>query len=124
MRPISDAGGSSYVALQAEYFNRHRQVPQDILRDHGGYAYLLWKLDKRWATGLRGEMVTGLDNDPLDPEWTDARRRYSGQVSYYPTEFSRIRTQVNHDRPGWRDPYWGAFIALELVAGAHGAHSF
>ncbi len=123
-RPITTAADWMYVALQAEYLYRLRQVPQRLLRDHGGYAYLIWHFSKRWETGVRHEWVSGVEDDPLDPEWNEARHRTSGQLSFFPTEFSRLRAQINYDRPRWEDPYWGFFLGAEISVGAHGAHAF
>ena len=123
-RPVTSGPDGRYVALQAEYLHRARQVPEELLRDDGLYAYLIWQFAQRWQTGLRQEWVSGLENDPLDPEWTEQRTRTSGQLTFHPTEFSRLRAQVSYDQPGWRDPYWGAFLATEFLIGAHGAHKF
>jgi hypothetical protein len=123
-RPVSKGEGYTSVSLEAEYLLRRRQVPSDLLIDRGGYAFLAWRFAQRWETGVRYEQVTGLKNDPLDPEWDEKRTRTGGQVTFYPTEFSRLRLQVNQDRPSWREPYWGAFLATEISVGAHGAHIF
>jgi hypothetical protein len=46
-------------------------------------------------------------------------------LSFWPTEFSRIRLQYDLDLPGWRPvPEHAVFLAFELVVGAHGAHAF
>jgi hypothetical protein len=123
-RPITEGRDYRFVALQAELLQRRRQVPGNMLMDHGAYAYLIWHFAQRWQTGLRQEWVAGLENDPLDPEWDSDRQRTSAQLTFFPTEFSRIRAQVNHDRPGWTDAYWGAFLGFEVSVGAHGAHTF
>jgi hypothetical protein len=123
-RPITAAGDLRQVSYQTELLHRRRQIPGGLLADHGLYQYLIWRFAQRWDTGVRHEWVSGLPDDPLDPDWTSNRQRFSGQLTFFPTEFSRLRAQVNHDRPGWTDPYWGAFFAVELSIGAHGAHAF
>lgn len=123
-RPVTVAGAEQSVSLQAEYLLRRRQVPGDVLADHGGYALLAWRFMQRWETAARYERVSGVKSDPLDPQWDADRSRASGQVTFYPTEFSRLRLQVNRDLPSWRAPYWGVFLAAELSIGAHGAHPF
>ena len=125
-RPISYAS-DKMVALQSEWFYRRRQVPGTILVDTSGYAYVVAQLAKRWGVGARWELGTPADEaggDDLDPMWTDTRQRFSTDVTFRPTEFSRLRLQGSVDRPGWRDPIWAGFLALEVSAGAHGAHRY
>ncbi len=123
-RPISTAEGDAFVALQGELLHRRRQLPGDLLSDTGGYGQFLWHFSRRWETGVRGEWTQGEAGDPLDPEWTSARKRYAAQLTFFPTEFSRVRMQANYDMPGWREAYWGAFLNFEVSIGAHGAHTF
>lgn len=130
-RPVTRAS-HTIVVLQAEWFYRRRQIPRDLLTDHGGYAYLSWRFRKRWGTALRYELGTPATNqagdaagDYLDPAWTEDRQRVSANLTYWPTEFSRIRAQGSIDLPGWRpDPIYALMLALELTIGAHGAHAF
>lgn len=130
-RPTTVAS-STIVSLQAELLYRRRQVPDDVLTDSNGYAQVLWRFSQRWATAARYEFGTpahGQDgrvaNDPLDPEWTDTRQRISASLTFWPTEFSRIRLQAATDRAAWRDERdYSAFLTLEAVVGAHGAHAF
>jgi len=58
--------------------------------------------------------------------------RYSAMVEYSPTEFSRMRLQLNHDRSKYLhaseglsyQPYTEVILQLNIAIGAHGAHSF
>jgi hypothetical protein len=130
-RPITGAS-PTVIALQAELFYRRRQVPDAVLADLSGYAYLSWRFAQRWGAAARYEYgsaaeatVGGDVVDDLDPEWTRARHRVSGNLTFWPTEFSRLRAQVSVDDPRWLpDPIVAGFLALELVIGAHGAHHF
>ncbi|WP_208726669.1 zinc-regulated TonB-dependent outer membrane receptor [Corallococcus terminator] len=130
-RPITEASAQQLV-LQAEVIYRRRQVPEELLSDWGGYAQTVWRFSNRWATGVRYEFGTAaktqegrVANDPLDPEWIADRQRISASVTFWPTEFSRLRLQAATDRVGWRaTPDYSAFLALEVVTGAHGAHAF
>ena len=130
-RPIT-YGSYTTVALQAEWMLRRRQVPEDALTDYGGYAYLTWRFAKNWDTGLRFELGSPAKNgdgatrmDLLDPEWVDYRYRYTAQLTYRPTEFSRFRAQLSLDDPRWlADPIAAAFLAYEFSIGAHPAHPF
>jgi hypothetical protein len=130
-RPTTVAS-NTVLSLQAEVLYRRRQVPDDVLSDYNGYAQVLWRFAQRWATAARYEFGTPardqngqIANDPLDPEWTATRQRISASLTFWPTEFSRLRLQAATDRAGWRDqPDYSAFLTLEAVVGAHGAHSF
>lgn len=114
-----------FLAFQAEAFFRQRQVPRDNLFDAVGYAQLVWQINRHWATGLRGEYGSGVENDELDPEWTDHRGRAAVQVTWYPSHFSRLRAQASIDVPKWKDdPIYALFLALEITAGTHPAHSY
>lgn len=130
-RPITEQSAHELV-LQAEVLYRRRQAPDDLLSDWGGYAQTVWRFSNRWASGVRYEFGTAaktqegrVANDPLDPEWIADRHRVSASVTFWPTEFSRLRLQAATDRVGWREsPDYSAFLALEVVTGAHGAHAF
>jgi hypothetical protein len=130
-RPISYQS-SQIVSLHAEWIYRRRQTPDGVLQDTEGFAALMWRFAARWAIAARYEygspaVDTDFDRSPdyLDPEWTGARHRVAANGTFWPTEFSRIRLQASVDAPEWqRDPTFALFLALEVVAGAHGAHAF
>jgi hypothetical protein len=128
-RPITKQS-SSIVSLQTEWLLRRRQVPEDLLYDLSSYSQLFWRFAPRWGTAVRWEYgspaegVSGPALDPLDPEWTRPRQRQSANVTFWPTEFSRLRLQGSRDDLGFRDAVWAAFLAAEFVVGAHGAHTF
>ena len=86
--------------------------------------HLLLALRPALGRAGRYEYVTGVSDDPLDPLWDGLRHRAAANVTFWPTEFSRLRLQYNHDRPGWRDAYHAVMLALEVAVGAHGAHKF
>ncbi|MBF5041278.1 zinc-regulated TonB-dependent outer membrane receptor [Aggregicoccus sp. 17bor-14] len=130
-RPTTQ-GNQTTVTWQTELLYRHRDLVGDSLHDYDGYSQLAWHFNRRWAVAGRYELGTAAKNaagqvveDPLDPEWTKLRQRISTNVTYYPTEFSRLRLQGATDRAGWRDsPDYSLFLAFEVVVGAHGAHTF
>lgn len=122
-RPTNSAERST-LTVQAEAMYRTRQLPGDRLEDIGGYAQAVWKINPTWEVGARHGYVAGLENDPLDPEWTADRNRSSAQVTYYPSHFSRLRLQGNRDDRGDGEVVWGGFLAAEWLIGAHGAHKF
>ncbi|MNY15271.1 hypothetical protein D3C86_1484740 [compost metagenome] len=123
-RPATN-GDPTVIGLTCEALARRRQVPGTVLGDMGGYASAFWKFDPNWAVAARYESVTGTANDPLDPEWTGGRQRASANLTYWPSEFSRIRLQGSADLRRWvSEPTYAAMLAFETVIGAHGAHAF
>ncbi len=122
-RPV-DSTERAALSWQTEVMFRSRQVPGDLLQDLGLYSQLVWNLSLRWELGLRYEFVTGVAEDPLDLDWDAERQRYAAQVTFYPSHFSRVRAQVNHDYPRYAEAYWAFLVNLEVLVGAHGAHQF
>jgi hypothetical protein len=130
-RPITRES-QQMVAWQTEVFYRRRQIPDELLQDVSLYSQLVVQLAQRWAVAGRyefGSPAVGLGGekglDELDPEWVDERQRVALNATFSPSEFSRLRLQGSYDVPGWLDRgIWSSFLAVELVAGAHGAHSF
>lgn len=119
-RPVESVHRTA-VSLQLEGMMRQRQVPGRLLRDWGGYAQLVWNLRPEWETGARHEWVTGVDEDPLDPDWDEVRQRSSAQLTWYPSHFSRLRLQGTYTA---HDGGIAGILALEILVGAHGAHSY
>ncbi len=120
-----DSARRSTVSLTLEVMHRRRQAPSDVLADSGGYAQLVWNIDPRWSVGGRYGYVEGLDADPLDPDWTEARQRASLQATFNPSHFSRLRLQGSYDDRQWLDdPVWAVLLGVELLVGAHGAHNY
>jgi hypothetical protein len=123
-RPITQAS-ATIVSLQAEAITRRRETPKGTLADTGVYAQILWRFAQRWATAARYDFVSGTAGDTLDPDWTSARHRAAANVTFFPTEFSRLRLQGSADVPTWeKKPIYAAVLALEVAVGAHGAHPF
>jgi hypothetical protein len=129
-RPIT-FGSYTIVSLQSEWLYRRRDELGGAIWDVNGYAQLFWRFAQRWGAGLRYEYGTParrgslVVSDPLDPEWTTDRSRYAAAITFWPTEFSRLRAQVQVDDAGWLSaPTYAAFLTLELSVGVHGAHKF
>ncbi len=130
-RPISRES-AQIVALQTEWLYRRRQVPDNVWGDLTGYAQVSYRFSPRWGTAARWELGTpartlagGVAADTLDPEWTADRHRAAAQLTYWPTEFSRLRLQGEADLAGWEDTAeFAAMFAFEFNVGAHGAHAF
>lgn len=130
-RPVPP-GSPTVVTLTLEYLLRRTQIPDDLLQDHGGYASLFWKFAQRWGVAVRYEVGAPALNrsgatgaDPLDPQWDRYRHRASANLTFWPTEFSRLRLQTGADWPRWLErPVYSLMLGFEVAVGAHGAHAF
>ena len=123
-RPVDSTTREAF-SVQIEGLMRARQVPNDSLRDYGLYAQLVYEFALRWEVGARFEAVTGVAADPLDPAWSDLRTRTAIQATFYPSHFSRVRLQGSWDNPTYLDhDVFAVFLNLEVLVGAHGAHTF
>ena len=143
-RPLS-GGSTTIVSLQAEWFYRQRDaavVPpagRETLHDTGGFAALFWRFAQRWATAARWELGTPSRNGAgvvtphcemgeatcTDNAFIADVQRVSANLTFWPTEFSRIRVQGAATMPGaGQDTEWSVMTAFEFAVGAHGAHAF
>jgi len=125
-RPISRQS-PTVVSLTAEVLTRRRETPRGWLADSGLYAQVVWRFAERWATGARYDFASGVRGDYIQAEadWVSNRHRGTADLTFYPTEFSRLRVQGSADVPTWQpSPIYAAFLAFEVAVGAHGAHAF
>ena len=127
--------GFPFVSWQTEFLWRHFDagadstavpaLPAELIQDYGFYSQVLWGFRPHWVAGFRGEWVSGNDaatgpNDVFRGE----RLRLSPVVTFYPSEFSKIRLQYNYDhgkRFGTDNSVW---LQMEFLLGSHGAHKF
>jgi hypothetical protein len=127
----------SFISLQAEYLQRfYGTADSGQVTDFGWYAQLNYRLPapyERWHAGLRYDYV-GPKNAPVttaitygsptDPD-TSRRYRISPVVTFYPSEFSKIRFQYNYDKPqDFENAQQVGIVEFEFLIGAHGAHKF
>lgn len=137
-KPLETVKGWPFVAWQTEVMHRRydnaaeddpttipdESVPEEPLRDWGGYTQLTWGFAPRWVAGLRGEYVAGKNGDLTDP-LRDRRVRISPNLTFFPSEFSKWRLQYNRDDVASRDDLvHSVFLQWEFLIGAHGAHTF
>ena len=130
--------GFPFVSLQSEAMLRNYEaggralqenpdnapeLAAETLRDQGGYAELLWGMKPRVVTGLRGEYVNG-DEGAFDSELRTQRYRISPNVTWYPSEFSKVRAQYNYDHRQDIGADHSLWVQLEFIMGAHAAHRF
>jgi hypothetical protein len=132
-RPERAVKGFPFFSVQAEGMKRRYEagedpvagLPAETLRDDGFYAQCLWGFRRRWVLGLRGEAVGGdAGAFPDEGVWRADRTRLSPNITWYPSEFSKIRIQYNRDSGdvvGHEDSLW---VQVEFLLGSHGAHKF
>jgi hypothetical protein len=100
-------------------------------KQYGGYVEGIYQFNPQWRSGLRYDWV-GSDHKASDSELlADAGldgqysnpQRSSVMVEYLPSEFSRIRAQVNYDQ-SYNDDDLQLLLQYTVSLGAHGAHSY
>jgi hypothetical protein len=131
-------GGFPFVKWQTEVMYRRFEAGRgmddtfpvaETFHDWGMYSQVLWGFKKGWVVGVRGDYVDMQDSKFTDDLDRQSRSRISADLTWYPTEFSKIRLQYNHDFID--DTFFLAgrdvdsiFFQFEFILGAHGAHKF
>jgi hypothetical protein len=131
-------GGFPFVKWQTEAMYRRfeagRGVDQsfpvaETFHDWGMYSQVLWGFKKGWVAGVRGDYVHMQDSHFTDDLDRQSRSRVSANLTWYPTEFSKLRLQYNHDF--LESNFFlsdrqvdSVFLQFEFILGAHGAHKF
>jgi hypothetical protein len=100
-------------------------LPSETLKDWGFYSQVLWGFHPRWVAGLRGEYADG-NTGAFDAGdvFRGERVRVSPVLTFYPSEFSKIRLQYNYDQGELFGTEHSVWLQLEFLLGAHGAHKF
>ena len=93
--------------------------------DLGLYTQALWGFKPGWVGGLRFEYAKANGDTATDP-FRDTRWRVSPNITWHPSEFSKVRLQYNRDwaehlSTGSSD---SVFLQLEYSLGSHFAHKF
>jgi len=98
--PLMQTRVFPFVSLQTEALYERFEAGEDVaaglpaetLRDWGFYSQLLWGFKPRWVAGLRGEWVDG-NTGAFDSQdvFRGQRTRVSPNLTFYPSEFSKIR---------------------------------
>ena len=84
---------------------------------------MAWGIKPRLVAGLRGEFANG-DDAAFDSVLRADRKRLSPNLTWFPTEFSKVRFQYNYDDRtgiGIDHSFW---VQFEFILGAHAAHKF
>lgn len=120
--------GFPFVSWHTEVLKRRYEAGDPVaetLDDWGLFTQALWGFEPGWVAGLRWEYATA-DGDTTTDPLRDTRKRLSPNMAWYPTEFSKLRLQYNHD---WTehlsdktaDSLW---LQVEFSLGSHMAHTF
>jgi TolA-binding protein len=131
-------GGFPFVKWQTEFMYRRFQAGRgadesfpvaETFHDWGLYSQVLWGFKKGWVIGVRGDYVDMQGSEFTDDLDRQSRWRLSANVTWYPTEFSKIRLQYNQDFLEQNfflsaREVESVFLQWEFILGAHGAHKF
>ena len=102
-------GGFPFVKWQTEAMYRRFEAGRGIdqsfpvaetFHDWGMYSQLLWGFKKGWVAGVRGDYLHMEDSRFTDDDDRQSRSRISANLTWYPTEFSKIRLAVQSRFPG------------------------
>src|SRR5216117_3477190 len=131
-------GGFPFLKWQTEFMYRRFQAGHgaddsfpvaETFHDWGMYSQVLWGFKKGWVAGIRGDYVDMQDSKFTDDLDRQSRWRISANLTWYPTEFSKIRLQYNQD--SLEENFFlssrqveSVFLQWEFILGAHGAHKF
>ena len=131
-------GGFPFVKWQTEFMYRRFQAGHgaddsfpvaETFHDWGLYSQVMWGFKKGWVAGIRGDYVHMQDSMFTDDLDRQSRWRLSANLTWYPTEFSKIRLQYNQDF--LEENFFlsareveSIFLQWEFILGAHGAHKF
>ncbi len=137
-KPADANAGFPFVSWQTEALYQRFSAPTDLngpaplatlpaqtLKDWGFYSQALWGFKERWVAGLRGEYANGNDS-PYDPYdvYRNERTRLSPMLTFFPSEFAKIRLQYNFDHGELVGNQSSIWLQFEFMLGAHGAHKF
>lgn len=118
--------GFPFVSWHTEYlFRNYEEVEDDVFtrKDHGWFSQLNYGFKPGWIAGLRIEMVDS--NEEEQAAYTDKRLRTALNLTWLPTEFSKIRLQYNYDDPHHLgESVHLLWLQFEYNLGSHAAHVF
>ncbi|MDP9004035.1 MAG: hypothetical protein M3N12_04515 [Verrucomicrobiota bacterium] len=131
-------GGFPFLKWQTEVMYRRFEAGRGVdnsfpvsetFDDWGAYSQVLWGFKKGWVAGIRGDYLHMEDSAFTDDFTRQSRSRISANLTWYPTEFSKLRLQYNHDFLEENEflasrDVDSVFFQFEFILGAHGAHKF
>ncbi|HEY2952610.1 MAG TPA: hypothetical protein VGK40_08510 [Verrucomicrobiae bacterium] len=105
-------------------------LPRETLTDYGIYSQVLFGFHKGWVAGLRGDYVAPTERARYEAilgarDLDRATRwRISPNLTWYPSEFSKVRLQYNYDYRQHIGPDHSIWLQWEFLLGSHAAHKF
>jgi hypothetical protein len=131
-KPAANDHGFPFVAFQSEWMRRHfgydsfvdsgHFFPGGELRDSGEYAQVVWGFARDWTVGVRYDKVHGSNDEVMGAEDRD---RWSAAITWYTSEFAKLRLQVNVDNSAaLASKQTSVWLQFEFNLGTHGAHKF
>lgn len=127
--PHAEAG-FPFAKVQVEAMSRqydagaNELLPSEHLRDAGAYAQASWGFRRGWIAGVRGDWIDGDEGAFAPDPLRDRRWRTAANLTWFPTEYSKLRLQWNHDRLEDRGSEESLWLQAEFLLGAHAAHKF
>jgi hypothetical protein len=136
---ITPNSGNAGAIATADALNSAYRIRQD-----GFYAQGVYGIAPRWQAGLRYDGI-GFTNRgfverngaDVSPQSLGASHRYTSMLTFFPTEFSRLRLQHSYGniltvdttnliqvRDTEREKYHSVMLQFIMSLGAHGAHNF
>ena len=132
-KPANATQGFPYISWQTEALYRRFEagadvlagLPAETLRDYGFYSQVVYGFMPRWNVGLRADYVSGNSAafDASDP-YRGERTRFSPEITFLPSEFSKVRLQYNLDHGALFGTANSVWMQLEFGLGAHAAHKY
>ena len=87
------------------------------------YSQVLWGIKPLLVLGLRGDVANG-DEDAFASALRVDKYRVSPNVTWYPSEYSKVRVQYNYGRRPGLGADHSVWVQYEFLLGAHSAHKF
>ena len=105
-----------------------RSLARERLVDYGLYSQVAYGFRKGWIAALRGDWLDSqrADYEKLfgsDPDRA-AHWRISPNLTWLPSEFSKVRLQYNYDHRQLVGVDHSVWLQFEFSLGAHAAHKF
>ena len=121
------------LTLRGEYLREHRDgdffdetdpTLDQVWNGRRAGAYLegVYRINRRWETGLRVDRLWADDDGPYASAFEP--KRESIMLTWLNSEFSLLRLQFSHDRPNADDTDNVLNLQYQFNLGAHGAHKF
>lgn len=141
-KPLDSNQGWPHFIAQAEWMTRRYKaasfngdldgdgIPETFaggtFRDSGFYAQAIWGFTRPWEACFRVDYFNGDGTTTGGAGSLDLHSRLTANLTYYPTEFSRIRLQTNVDKLAIfdNDTFFSVWLQFEVLIGQHGAHKF